>query len=319
MRRIAIVTMAALLMSSAARLDLPQARDLGWREYLDNPRALPPPPDMAVYFGKHAAALDAVRAQLLSGEKITWPEIVNFNELLLLTRILAAHAVSHRDWRDLEAAWRLMRPLWDRPDSLSCIVALSGMRVINGAARKMPPPAPAWFAEILTFDVRRGMLRGQLAELMTIRRAAEDAARARESKLDPIGWLREPYDLAVARNFEAVMRGAAINAARSDRCAVDVRLFARDVGDALPWWNRPGFVAAPNLGAMWERVGRFRAEREQTAKRFNLKTERCSDATRPSSAASRHLLPARRGEGSGARPLAPQRGERVAEGRVRGD
>ena len=271
-------------MSPAARrlaeltvaLDLPHAHELPWRAYVDSPRALPPPPDIAVYFGNHAAALDAVRAQLLSREPLTWPEIVNLNEHLLLTRVLVAHAASHHDWSDLEAGWRLIRPLWDRPDSLSCMVALAGMRMINGAANKLPPPAPPWFSEILTFDVRRGMLDGQLAELATIRRAAEDAARTSDSKHDLMSWIREPYDLAVARNFETVMREAATNVARSDQCNMDERVFERAIRDALPWWNRPGFIAAPNLGAMWQRVGRFRAERQATAKRFNLSTEPCS-------------------------------------------
>jgi hypothetical protein len=280
----AVRTYPPMVMSLAAQrlselmvaLDLPHAHELPWREYVDSPRALPPPPDVAVYFGNHVAALDAVRKQLLSRQPLTWPEIGSFSEHLLLTRILVAHAASHHDWTDLEAAWRLTRPLWDRPDLMSCMVALAGMRMINGAANKLPAPAPPWFGETLAFDVRQGMLDGQLSELMTIRHTAESTARTRDSKHDLISWIREPYDVAVARNFETVMREAATNVARSDQCNMDVRVFEREIRKALPWWNRPGFIAVPNVGMMWQRVGRFRAERQATVKRFNLKTEPCS-------------------------------------------
>jgi hypothetical protein len=67
---------------------------------------------------------------------------------------------------------------------------------------------------------------------------------------------------------------------------MDVRVFERRIRAAMPWWNRPGFIAVPNLGAMWQRVGRFRAEREATAKILEIKSGRtpssssqCSDGT----------------------------------------
>jgi hypothetical protein len=265
---------AARLIELEASLELDHARDLPWRTYLDS-GVVPPPPDVAAYFRNHVAAIDAVRTHLLSRDPIAWPATVNWSNHMLLTRMLAAHAQSHRDWSDLEAGWDLQRSIWSRPDTISCIAALSGMRIINSVARNLPPPAPPWLADFLAFDVRRAMLAGQLAELESIRGTAEDVAQSSDSKHDLTSWLRRPYDLAVARNFETVMRTAAMNVARFDRCNMDERVFEREIRNALPWWNRPGWIAAPNLGAMWQRVGRFRAERQETAKRFNLKTEPC--------------------------------------------
>src|SRR5690242_2471756 len=104
----------ALCFASLSALDLDSARELPWREYVDSQiarvddRVLPPPPDMAVYFGKHSEALDSVRSH---------PQApANRSAHIVLTRILVAHALSHHDWADLHAAWQLQKSLWAKRD-----------------------------------------------------------------------------------------------------------------------------------------------------------------------------------------------------------
>jgi hypothetical protein len=291
-------------LAAALGLDLAKESNAAvgeWRRYVDaelervEDRVFPPPTEIAEFFRNHTVALDAVRTHLLTRDPIVWPTRVdlltraplpNLVDHSLLTRMFIAHALVHHRWDDLEAAWELQRNLWQRPELISRYVALAQMRNINAAARKLSPPAPRWFAELRDFDIRNAMLEGQLTELWSMQRAAEDTTKGSDAPNfeRAMDSLLEPYDVAVAANMAHVMGEAARGIARSNDCDLDARGVEQKVAFEMEWWYPKSRVTLPNLGNIWRRVGRLRAERELTQKILELKSgatpsesSQCSD------------------------------------------
>lgn len=265
----------------AAALDLSDARELPWRTYVDaqlartDDRVLPPPPDIAVYFGKHAAEINELRAHPIVPDGTP--------ERMLLTRIFIARAISHHDWDDLGAAWEIQRGIWQGSDFVSRIVALSGSRMIVIAARKLPPPAPKWFYEIVDLDAPR------LIADMLIR----DAQRYRrdESEKEPrdgvvngvVDFFRRPFIVASASDYLEAVQLATTDMVASRRCVFDEKEFGDRVMSSMALWNavRP---EVPSLGRLWQRAASFAMERELTLKTLELKAgatprsvSQCSD------------------------------------------
>jgi hypothetical protein len=290
-----------IALGAAAGVDLAQPsgrpgarfRELG--EYLDRQltrtdgRVDPPPPEVA----EREAAVADLRAFLLARNAIVWPTDVaataqaplpNLSGHFTLTRLLIAHALASPSTAsdDLCAAWRLQRVLWHRPELISKMVALAGTRMVNAAARRLDA-RPAWFGEIEAIDYRRSILAAQQAEAWAHRKEVEEEGRDTDRLVDVV---IQPYDELCAANLTAVMRGAAETMARSRNCDVDPA--AADVRAMLPFWNRPARRVAANVGAVWQRVGRFQAELEATQRIFAIKAgvwssrleqSACSDGT----------------------------------------
>src|SRR5213075_750156 len=61
-------------------------------------------------------------------------------------------------WDDLHANWLLAQPLLRRPELISQLVGLAGVRMTNAAAAKMPLPVPSWFNELQSFDYRHAFV-----------------------------------------------------------------------------------------------------------------------------------------------------------------
>jgi pimeloyl-ACP methyl ester carboxylesterase len=239
------------------------------------------------------AALSSLRAFLLARNAIVWPTDVaaaaqapmpNLSGHYTLTRLLVAHALGSPATAsdDLCAAWRLQRALWHRPELISKMVALAGTRMVNAAARRLEA-RPAWLSEIEAIDYRRSILAAQQVEAWAHRKEVQDEARDADRLIDVV---IQPYEELCAANLAAVMRSAAETMARSRNCAVDPD--AADVRALLPFWNRPARRVAANVGAIWQRVGRFQAELEATERIFAIKADRwtpalersaCSDGT----------------------------------------
>lgn len=256
----------------------------------------PPPPELAQYFATHGAALADVRAYLVGRTAIIWPTDVaaaaqaplpNLSGHLALTRLLVAHALTSPESAsdDLCAAWHLQRALWHRPELISKMVALSGTRIVNAAARRLDA-RPEWFGEIGAIDYRRSMLAAQQSEAWAVRRRVEDAAEQSEGRI--VDVVLQPYDELCAANIAAVMRRAAGELARSRDCAIDGGALDRRVRAMLPFWNRPAHHSTPNLGSVWQRVARFHAELEATERIFAIKSgswtrelerSRCADGS----------------------------------------
>jgi hypothetical protein len=292
-RLVALGAAAGVDLAQASPRPAPWLRELG--EYLDRQltrtdgRVDPPPPALA----QREKALADLRAFLLARNAIVWPTDVaataqaplpNLSGHYALTRLLIAHSLGSPATAsdDLCAAWRLQRVLWHRPELISKMVALAGTRMVNAAARQLAA-RPAWFDEIEAIDYRRSILAAQQAEAWAHRKAVQDEGRETDRLIDVVV---QPYEELCAANLAAVMRSAAQTMARSRNCAVDPG--SVDVPSMLPFWNRPARRVAANVGAVWQRVGRFQAELEATERIFAIKAglwtsdlerSNCSDGT----------------------------------------
>ena len=249
--------------------ELDKARELPFRDYVVSQvrrvddRVLPPPPDIAVYFGSHKEAFAEMRRHPEGGEGL---------ESMLVTDILVAHALAHHGWDDLGAAWEIQRELWQRHRTNA---AFRGSWLINAAARKLPPPAPRWFADFVDFDVRRAFVEAAAARPRDTVEASGD-----DSLFDRVGGL---YFSALSDDWAAAVTQAWRSAAASHACGLDADEYDERVRHAMALWN----VARYRRGAYdygWRDVARFTAERELTAKILDAKagrtpstSSRCSD------------------------------------------
>ena len=225
-----------------------------------------PPAEIAEYLQENEARLDEILDHLLHGPPIVWELAVTrteerrealFIQHLQLERVLVARALEKARsgepgaWDDLHAGWNLARALWVRPELEAILTALNASRMINGAARKMPLPPPGWLQEMHSYDYDRAMTR---VHQVSAWRAKTSAVTAR---LRPMA--------------EEVLRARACDPASPQFDAAREKLGAR---------------AAPNVMMTWERLMRFRAEREATQRILQLragavpaKESQCSDGS----------------------------------------
>jgi len=242
-----------------------------------------PPANVAAYFAQHDAQLNAIRDHVVTGGPIRWVEhfrqghdapIPNLLGLMTLTKIFTARglakAANHdvTAWDDLHAVWLLDRELWQRPELISQLIALSGTRMVNASAAKMPLPVPPWFGELQSFDYRHRFAASYQAEAWMISHA-------------PTPRIQRPFFDACALDAAEQMRVWTTNLATTNRC---------DVSPVQPMamasWNVLGKVAMPNLTGAWTRFARFQAELEATDKILALRRGEtpsaktaCSDGT----------------------------------------
>lgn len=228
-----------------------------------------PTADVARYLTENATALDEIQKHALSGAPIVFesdiarrpdreaPPGPNLTALQHLHRAFIAHALGHartgsaEGWDDLHAAWELARPLWQRPEPMAILTASTSTRMVNGAARKMPLPPPAWFQELSSYGYERALAAAYQAEAW--------------------GEKNPAFTERLRGMADEVLRAKACDTASPQFQAVREKLGAR---------------AAPNLIATWERLMRFRAEREATQRVLQIRSgqapsrdTQCSDGS----------------------------------------
>jgi hypothetical protein len=199
----------------------------------------------------------AIRAHLLSGEPLVWEVDVRRGPAMptpdfrAIMRAQKALAASTRDWEDLRAQWLLARPLWQRPDMISPMVAVTITSAVVERAATLPRTEPAWFDEVRTFDYRKAMLAGIQADTWATGALFRDVAKVDE-KAGPVNrlhdWAVAPYLHLSRVDFLAHQRATAaalVNGARPPEIA---------------WWNQPAQMAAPNLERAWKRVAELEAK-----------------------------------------------------------
>lgn len=254
----------------------------------------PLPPAVAAYFAKHDAELNAVRDHLLGGETLAWDSDVvrgfeapvpDLHGHMILQRVLVTRALEkarQQDpaaWNELRASWELNRALWNRPDLISIMIALASTRMSNGAARKMPLPAPAWLAEQQSFDAVRPMAASQQAEAWSMAHYEIPMIPTLEhiKVLVAAPWYKFSASTGIElmrRHNEEVLRGRA--------CDVTTTQYEKlaSTGSYLP------DLMVPNLLGAWQRALRYRAEAEGTERVLQLRAGQtpsarsaCSDGT----------------------------------------
>jgi len=105
--------------------------------------------------------------------------------------------------------------------------------------------------------------------------------------------VRQPYDEASVNSYLAAMRLATSQVIATRKCDVDPREFGRRLSDAMPVWTQTRFFALQNIGAIWQRAGRFRAEREATGKILEIRSGRVPSAASQCSDGMWIVTPAR--------------------------
>lgn len=255
-----------------------------------------PPPAVARYLAANAAALDAVRDHILGGAPIVWetrvtggfdqpaPNLVGHMDL---QRVLMARAFDKARvndpgaWNELRASWELDRGLWLRPDLISILVALGSTRMQNAAARKMPLPAPPWFAETRRFDYAAAMAAAQQADAWSIAHFEPSTPvslwqRVKRLVDQPIERYRMAHGIeSMQRSVDAIVGSKGCDVESEKFEGVRARLITQGF-----WFYDP----LPNLLGAWQRVLRFQAEREATDRVLQIRAgqmpatqSRCSD------------------------------------------
>jgi hypothetical protein len=230
--------------------------------------AAAPPPDAITGILQHAAELreeierEAPRWAVDVQDAIEPPQAplsaAQYAVTLLVTDALAqlSHGDSPTASRDLEAAYRIARAVVRRPELIAHIVGLSSLRIVNGAAAKLPPPQPAWHRELMSLDLQRGIQRALAYEAW---RAREFARRDRDDSRNPF-----------VRAVEPVRR--VINVARAERNVAVYRTLERSLVPADACAAPPLPPDVPNLESLRRRVARFRIEREGVANFFAVRS-----------------------------------------------
>ncbi|MGQ0551823.1 MAG: hypothetical protein ACT4PU_01220 [Planctomycetota bacterium] len=157
---------------------------------------------------------------------------------LVASALLRGRAGDPAAWDDLHAVWILARSQDSHPQMMTQTAALTMARMINAVAWKLPLPAPAWLDELHAHDpVRR------LIEAFQYQTASywEGGTNFFLTK-----WLAKAvaHDRTIAEELIGL-----------DTCDVQMRM------------NELG----PDLGSVWRRAFRYRAEREATAQALRVR------------------------------------------------
>lgn len=249
----------------------------------------PPPEIEKALHDRQQVLADATRYINQSASSIDWREDAEpverpyppFIGIQSLNRLLAANALLKRDassWDDIHAIVLLARPLWRRQDEYCNSVALSGARLANGVARKLPPPVPAWWPEVAEFDARHAMLAAYQGDSRIWWNWLERRRQRQPLLAIPFSALFDASEAA----FLNRRRRAAEEYATSHECSFD----------AAAWderWKLPSWMFIPGKygsGVDFQRAAVFDFERSGTERVLAIKehrplpsTSRCSDGT----------------------------------------
>ena len=288
---------------AARPLEFVRGQLSGWVEdqiRLPTPAIEPLPSESGEYLAGRAADLTAMTTLLLSDEPVVWPEAMsdpgsplpNLGGLMALQRVLIGRALDRARvgdrgaWNDLHAAWRLVRPLTERHEIVATLVALTGMRQVAAAARKLPLPEPPWLREVLAFDFRRPLVAAYQAEAWRLRHRvyAETTIDPPETPLGSfarkgVDAVMAPYTSAATADIGGRWRLIAADFAATRACDFDPQALS----DRYPLarWNVIGrHMATPNLDSAWQRVLAITPHREATVRALAL---RRGEATKPES------------------------------------
>jgi hypothetical protein len=238
----------------------------------------PPPAEVSAFLASHEAQIDALRDHLLRGD-LAWDRdiskgfaapIPNLLAHIQIARLLTARAYMRgaandaRAWDDLHAAARLARGLETRPELISQLIHLAMVRMVNGAAWKLPPANVPWLAELRAADHRRLLLRAfQYDTWMMWRHGADDIRGWR-------GAISKPYVRWAMADMSRRNRETAAEIAAITACGTDTAAIMRRRIESIPPWNVMGRIATPNLDTVFQRAFRSIAEREATANAMRI-------------------------------------------------
>jgi hypothetical protein len=143
-----------------AKIGFPIATYLDGELESPQQRIAPLPEDVARFLSERQAAIDSIRTRLLRREEVAWAldyqqatftPAVNLLGVVHLQRFLAVSALSQAARGDpeealetLDAMWRLAQSMASRPELISQLITLNGIRFVVGVLRKLDVAAPGW-------------------------------------------------------------------------------------------------------------------------------------------------------------------------------
>jgi hypothetical protein len=264
-------------------------------------RAIDPPPAyVQTFIETHAAAIEAVRAQLESGRVPHWemhiergaqapiPNLLGHIDLqkLLAVDALARLRAGDRETalRDLEAGWTLLRSLADSPLLICQLIAMSDGRIIAGLLRQVPEVPATWHARLREHDFRGPFLTALKYEgwHWTQWDRHVETAGLRAIAQRALVRLGRPYiDYCTAdvsdrfrERLENLERVAAL-------CDYDLAAHDASLDLPVPRWNVVGRLVMPHLGGALDRLARLELDVELTRLLFDLEAVRAAQGAWP--------------------------------------
>lgn len=208
------------------------------------------------------------------GDRIVWGDggsapasrrlrgVANFAQILGASALVRGNPHA---WNDAQAMWIVARSLGGTSDPFTKRLSLDLLRRANAIARKLPPPVPAWVAEIAASEPRRDLVL-EIRENAVARVKFLHAQRYTPAGIF-FGGLR---DLALAGYTQRNLHIAEALAS-SPRCRVSPG--SLDAAMQMPGWNLTA-RNAPRYDRFAYRADRIDAELEATQKVLALKTAR---------------------------------------------
>ena len=236
----------------------------------------PPPAEVAEYLRGQSAQLDVVRDHIMHAGAISTNDA---RPQIALTDLFIARALTTGSWEDLQAAWMIDRPLWNRHETY--FIGFRLTRLLHAAAAKMPVPAPAWFDELRTFDYKHRFAAAAQLQVWDSRRAIEEMIREHPLLGLIDGWRAIAMDADFSEQLR--VRTGELLAMKSCDYEHDP-LSVKPMNVAS--WNYLGRAFQVMKFMEWSNVARYRAELEATEKAHILRAgqippaaSQCSDGT----------------------------------------
>lgn len=262
----------------------------------------PLPPEVREWLDTHRAHVDAFADALVEQGAPRWPNeepapvferpIPNLLGHMHAYRVLNVASLDREAqgdhagaWRLQQAAWNLTRGLLDRPEVMSTLIAVAGVRMGAAAQRRLEAPVPAWVSEMSRRRMHHEMVDAIRTETTITSRIIRSGGWLKEltaglqHEPSPVAVLSEAVTSpvvrwAVAENTTAAME--ALEAMRElDPCTATVRRFDREIEQKVsPLARRVGRMVVPNLTSAIGRAALADMAVEGTAKVLAAKTAR---------------------------------------------
>jgi hypothetical protein len=271
------------------------------------------PPDLSAWLAAHAATIDAVTQQLVAHDAPRWPLTHSGDRMNQPLPNLLAHMRMFRTlsmasleaetrgdhakaWDYQHAAWQLIQGLNGRPEMISRLIAVAGVRLSAATLRKLEPPVPAWAGELLNLHLRAGMYDTLRYEMTTTRLTIQASPGFGESDQPGPGeriamTITRPVIKWAMADVVAVAADEFATASTTDLCSFDAAASQDRVRmNVTPLARHFGLMVMPNLASAFGRAAIGELAIEGTREVLALKTAR--DASTPSALPPTFTAPA---------------------------